>query len=252
MSDHIADRAGFLAALGKDDPERKVAEEHARTCTPCAEALAEGQHLFALLGEATPIAPPTNESLERAAATIERESLLEKRSFGLLRWAAVAAVIAIWLAQLAYGKRLARDVNSVSLSVGVLALVLIGVAIVRAKEELVAGAIILVSGLFAAAMWGGSGLEPRAGVECTACELVAGGLSWLIVAALAKRKHLTLDRRMTMAIAAAGALASQAAQLLSCPVARTNPHLLVFHFGGVLLAAAFGALNPVMAAAAAM
>jgi hypothetical protein len=252
MSDHIADRAGFLAALGKDDPERRAADEHARTCAPCAAALGEGQHLFALLGEATPIAPPTTASLERAAAAIERESRLETRSFGMLRWVGAAALVVVWLLQLAYGKKIARDVSSVSISVGVLTLVLIGVAVVRAKEELFAGAIILVSGLFAAAMWGGSGLEARAGFECTGCELAAGALSWLVVAALAKHKHLTLDRRMTMAIAAAGALASQAAQLLSCPVARTNPHLLVFHFGGVLLAAAFGALNPVMAASAAL
>src|SRR5207253_10887273 len=132
--------------------------------------------------------------------------------------------VVVWSVQLAYGNHVARDTSSVTISIGVLALVLIGVAVLRAREELVAGAMILTSGLFASVMWGASGLEPRAGVECTGCELVAGALSWLVVAALAKRYHFALNRRTTMAIAAAGALASQAAQLLSCPVARANPH----------------------------
>jgi hypothetical protein len=245
MNEHIRDRAGFLASLAEDDPERRLAEEHARACAPCAAAMAEGQHLFALLGEATPIAPPTSASLQRAAAAIERECRLEQRSFVALRWAAAAMVVLVWLLQLAYGKKLARDVNSVTLSLGVLVLVLIGVTVLRAKQGLVAGAMILTSGLFASLMRAASGLEPRAGVECAACEVVAGALSWLVVTRLAKHRRLALDRATTMAIAAAGALASQAAQLLSCPSARANPHLVVFHFGGVLLAAAFGALNPV-------
>src|SRR3982750_1487641 len=49
MNSHIADRAGFLAALAKDDPERVQAEEHARGCAPCREAFAEGLGLVALL-----------------------------------------------------------------------------------------------------------------------------------------------------------------------------------------------------------
>ena len=48
-----------------------------------------------------------------------------------------------------------------------------------------------------------------------------------------------------MGVAAAGAVASQAGQLLSCPVGHANPHLLLFHFGGVLLAVALGAMNPI-------
>ena len=45
MSDHIADKAGFLAALPKDDPERLSAEDHIRSCPPCGSALAEGRRL---------------------------------------------------------------------------------------------------------------------------------------------------------------------------------------------------------------
>jgi len=249
MSDHITDRAGFLAALDMNDPERRAAEEHARSCAPCAEALAEGQHLFSLLGQATPVAPPSAESLRRVAATIERESAQEGRGFRTLRWAAAGALVVVWLLQLAYGKRLAHDVSSVMISIGMLVLVLIGLGLLRARQALFSGLAIATSALFASVLWGQTGLEPRAGVECTGCELVAAAISLLVVATLARRRHLVLDRWTTMAIAAAGALTSQAAQLLACPVARANPHLLVFHFGGVLLAAAFGALSPVGAAA---
>ena len=58
MNGHIADRAGFLAALAKDDPERQLAEEHARSCADCLEALDEGRRLMLLLGDAMPVAPP--------------------------------------------------------------------------------------------------------------------------------------------------------------------------------------------------
>jgi hypothetical protein len=40
--------------------------------------------------------------------------------------------------------------------------------------------------------------------------------------------------------AAAGALAGHAALHLTCPVRAATPHLLAFHAGGVLLAAALG------------
>jgi hypothetical protein len=233
-----------------DDPERKAAEEHARACAPCAAALAEGQHLFSLLGQATPIAPPSAEALRRVAATIEQESGQADRGYRALRWAAAGALMVVWLLQLAYGKRLAHDINSVLISIGMLVVVLAGLGLLRARQALFAGLTIATSALFASVLWGASGLEPRAGVECTGCELVAAAISLLVVATLARRRHLALDRWTTMAVAAAGAVASQAAQLLACPVARANPHLLVFHFGGVLLAAAFGALSPVGAAPA--
>jgi hypothetical protein len=58
MTDHIAARAGFLAALPAHDPERLRAEEHARTCPPCREALDEGFRLVALLQRALPPHPP--------------------------------------------------------------------------------------------------------------------------------------------------------------------------------------------------
>jgi hypothetical protein len=78
-------------------------------------------------------------------------------------------------------------------------------------------------------------------VKCVAIELFAA--AWpLGAAALAKG----LVQRpgspwATAALAASGALAGQAALHLTCPVRFAEPHLAVFHTGGVVLAALLGA-----------
>ena len=69
-SDHIADRAEFLAALSRDDPERKAADEHARSCMPCREALEEGVRFIGLLRQALPVPSSiTDPAHARAAPT---------------------------------------------------------------------------------------------------------------------------------------------------------------------------------------
>jgi hypothetical protein len=52
MSDHITDSVGLLAALPSDDPDRRAAEEHVRTCGTCRDALDEGRRLIRLVGAA--------------------------------------------------------------------------------------------------------------------------------------------------------------------------------------------------------
>ena len=52
VSEHLTDRAGYLAALPEDDPERVLAEEHARNCSACRDALREGLRLMDLLRRA--------------------------------------------------------------------------------------------------------------------------------------------------------------------------------------------------------
>src|SRR5690348_8442079 len=61
----------------------------------------------------------------------------------------------------------------------------------------------------------------------------------------ARRAGVVLDGWNLAAVAAGGALASQAAQHMTCPVAHADTHLLVFHLGGVMLAAALGSLGAV-------
>src|SRR5205814_8879577 len=116
MNDHFADRAGFLAALSRSDPERKLAEEHAHSCGPCREALAEGGRLLSLLRRALPttqrepIGRPLPAMLQGAsAASIARQ----------LAWATTGAVVLAWLFQLTVGGgfRLYVDCALVSLAV---------------------------------------------------------------------------------------------------------------------------------------
>src|SRR5450755_4341138 len=47
--DHIADKSGLIASLPTNDPQRKLAEKHARICAPCREALEDGSRLVAML-----------------------------------------------------------------------------------------------------------------------------------------------------------------------------------------------------------
>jgi hypothetical protein len=250
MSGHIADKAGFLAALAADDPERKLAEEHARSCASCAEALDEGARLVGLLAEAVPAAGPTPELLARAAAAIEKEGAMERRARSVLRWAAAGVVSLMWVGQLLYGKQIIHDTRSVVTSLALLAIAIVGVTYARASQRALIAALVAASGVFAWAVGAVAGLETRIGLECTACELVAAAIPWLLVTVLAWRQGVALDRGTVVAVAAAGALASQAGQIMGCPVPHANPHLLIFHLGGVLLAAALAFVTPIRTPAA--
>ena len=61
--------------------------------------------------------------------------------------------------------------------------------------------------------------------------------------AVGRRVGVTFDRSKTTAIVAAGALAAHAGQHLACAVPHSDAHLLIFHFGGVLLAILLAALG---------
>jgi hypothetical protein len=74
-------------------------------------------------------------------------------------------------------------------------------------------------------------------VNCALTELLAAALPLGTTAVLLAGR--TERARALPAVAAAGALAGQAALLLFCPY-RTHAHLLVFHLGAVLLAAGIG------------
>jgi hypothetical protein len=246
MSGHIAANAGFIAALARDDEERRRAEEHAASCPACREALDEGHRLLTLVAEALPFPPPDPAALESAAAAVEKGNAavrLPGAAFGL---AAAASVVLMWAAQIAYGKRVLHDMPSVAISLLVLAVavagVTAGVMLTRMGRRLALGAMVLTSGLLAYVVGTVSALEVRFGIECSACELVAAAIPWFIVAMLARRRGIPIDRTSAVAVAVAGALASQAGQHVSCPVPHAGPHLMVFHLGGVLLAAGLAAV----------
>src|SRR5262249_15182868 len=145
----------------------------------------------------------------------EREGREADRSWRLITWAAGGAMVLGWVLQLFYSKRLTVDPRSVVTSLAVLGLAITAISFVRERQRYVIGAMVLLSGLFALFIGAAaSSLETRIGIECTMCELVAAVIPWLAVIVLAKRRGVVLDRATTMAVAAGGAVASQAAQLM--------------------------------------
>jgi hypothetical protein len=247
MSDHIADQAAFLAALPENDPERADAEEHARGCIACKKALDEGARLVALLEEALPLPPPTPEALARAARAIELETTNERRSRQWVKWAIGAGVVGSWAFQLACGIGTPIDFAPATVMVS-MAFVAVSVTIVlllRTQRELGVAAIIASSGLLVFIARAVPGLEPAFGIHCTLYELAAAAIPWVVAMVASRRAGVELTRWSLSAVAAGGALASQAAQHMTCPVAHADAHLFVFHLGGVALAAMLGALGSV-------
>jgi hypothetical protein len=236
MNLHIADRAGFLAALAKDDPERLQAEEHARACATCGDAFAEGLGLVALLDESQPLAPPSPDLMARAASAIEQQSAGEASVSRRIAWGAVSGVLLAWAFQLTVGSGFSPDLEHAGASFMVLAVALAGVTILRKHGKLAVG--LIVSTSFAMAWLAGTaeGLAPGIGVRCAFRELWAAGLTWIIAGTVARRADAPLDRWKLTAVVASGALAAHAGQHLACEVPHSHGHLLLFHFGAVLLA----------------
>jgi hypothetical protein len=240
MSDHIADRAGFLASLPRNDPERKLAEEHAHACASCREALDEGGRLLSLLRRALPatrrelVARPLPAAHEvPSAAAIARQ----------LVWATTGAVVLAWLFQLTVGGGFRLDLDCALVSLAVLAVAIGCVTVLRGNSLLAVGTVVVTSGLFAYLAGSAAGLSAGIGIRCTFRELWAAGLTWLCFWAVGRRAGVTFDRSKTTAVVAAGALAAHAGQHLACAVPHSDAHLLVFHFGGVLLATAAAAVG---------
>jgi hypothetical protein len=241
MSDHVADQAGFLAALSKADPERKQAEAHARSCAPCREALDEGVRLMALLRRAA--LPVTTQEPLRLPQPVAREWVSAAGVARRLAWATTGAVVLAWLFQLTVGGGFRLDLDCALVSLAVLAVAVGCVTLLRGNERLAVGTVIVTSGLFAYLSGSVAGLAAGTGIRCTFRELWAAGLTWLVAWAIGRRFGVSFDRSKTTAIVAAGALAAHAGQHLACAVPHSDAHLLIFHFRGVLLATLLAALG---------
>jgi hypothetical protein len=238
MSDHVTDRAGFLAALSLADPERAKAEAHARDCAPCREALEEGTRLKSLLKRAIGVleeAPSARPFLvDRAPARLP--AVARRWS-----WPIAGAVVLAWLFQITVGGGFRLDHASALASLAVLALAIASVTVLQGYERWAVAIVVATSGIFAYASGSVAGFEPGVGIRCMFRELWAAALAWDIVLVLGRRSGIVFDSSKMMAVAAAGALAAHAGQHLACSVPHSDLHLLVFHFGGVLLAIVLGA-----------
>jgi len=247
MSDHVADQAGVLATLAKADPERREADEHARSCPPCRQALDEGVRLMALLHRTLPATEgegprwrPTGGREVRSAAEIARR----------LAWASTGAVVLAWVFQLSVGGGFRLDLDCALVSLLVLAVAVGCVTLLRGNARLAVATVVVTSGLFAYLSGSSAGLAAGIGIRCTFRELWAAGLTWIVVWAVGGRVGVTFDGSKTTAIVAAGALAAHAGQHLACAVPHSDTHLLIFHFGGVVLATLLAALGTRRAPAA--
>jgi hypothetical protein len=95
--DHFDHIAAGIASLAPLDPERLVAEEHARGCARCAEALRQSKHLMALLDAAS--APSLSpEALDRLSQRVARAKRRRRSSAWLLLAAALATSLLLALA----------------------------------------------------------------------------------------------------------------------------------------------------------
>jgi hypothetical protein len=238
--DDVRASAAGLAALRRGDPERDAAFEHARACPGCAEALAESERVLALLRREPPFPSPSAEALRRASAPILAD--LQRRTAPiapLLLAAAVLASYGLWLAIIR--ERLPEErlwTESVVVAVlaagGTVASIFVG--------GWIPFALVAASGGFAALAGSGGDLFAALGIACAAVELGTSVLPLAAAIALAKTGRLSASPALYAGIMGAGALAGQAMLHVHCAAQSQLPHLLVFHVGGVVAAAALGAM----------
>jgi len=195
---------------------------------------------MALLRRALPVA--TQEPL-RLPLPAAREAVGAAAIARRLVWATTGAVVLAWLFQLTVGGGFRLDLDCALVSLAVLAVAVGCVTLLRGNERLAVATVVVTSGLFAYLSGSAAGLAAGIGIRCTFRELWAAALTWIVVWAVGRRFGVTFDRAKTTAIVAAGALAAHAGQHLACAVPHSDTHLLIFHFGGVLLATLLAALG---------
>jgi len=231
--DHVGDRALGLAALPPADVEREAAYAHARACPECTAALEQAEKMLARLDTvvASPAPPPG--VLGRTASLILDD--LGTRSFrsSLLS----GLLMATWLVLVLLAKKRAPG-SLVLLESGLF--MALAVACIGAVRHLGWGAALGAIGASAtlvALAFDDGDLAPRVGRACLLLELGAAVPPFALSARLLAARGAARPPAVLFVAAAAGALAAQAALHVTCPVRTSGGHLVVFHFGGVVLAA---------------
>jgi len=249
---HIQARAAYLSALPAPDAERKLAFEHARSCSACAKALAEGERVISLIDNLPPPPPPTELALQRASEPILRE-LGPARGFRgrwdrvLVPLLSAISIAAGWAIAVALAKHRVADRASWFWSVLIaLSASLVGIARLNAFLGVArlnaagAGAAVVLSAIFSALMGSVGMLSAAIGIKCVLIELIAASLPLASTAFLVVTRRVAGGPWLFSAAAALGALAGHAGLHLTCPVHTASPHLFAFHTGGVILAAMVG------------
>ena len=234
MNDHFADRAGFIASLPDEDPERIAALRHAEQCTPCRDALLEGEQLMRVIDGARELAALPAASAERVTRAVEDDMRLDAIRHAL--WPGALVVMAFAL-ELGMARHSDRDPGAMGRAM-VVAVIAIGLATWNRGKVAAVLAAVATSAVFAMTASSVSLLAPATGVECMLLELLAASLPWIAFRQVAGPWRA---KWASAAVAAAGALGGHAVLHLTCPAAHADAHLFVFHVGGVVLAALLAA-----------
>jgi len=234
-SEHIADRALFVAALDAEDPERTAANVHCRSCAECALALRDAQRLLVALDTALSLDAPEPAPLARTACAVHAAERAARRHASAK--AAVATLLS-GVALVLVSRHHAPDPNFF-LYAGSLALaaLLAALSIHRPWHVLsVLGALAL--GLSA----GGEPAELSIGLglKCVGFELLAAAAPVLTLLVHTRRHAMALAPIELAALAGAGSVAGLCALLVACPASHALGHVMLFHAGGVVLASCAG------------
>jgi hypothetical protein len=232
----IQEAAAGLAALPADDPERAAAWAHARACPACARLVHESERLQALLADVRPAPLPAAVRARISGLVSELRSGDRRR----VAWSAAAACAMSLLLVVSARQRSAAARDWVLAALLCCAAAVL-VALTRRLSLSVAAGAVAASALAAGVSGRGGSFAADQGLHCaaleiaSACAVVAAG--WLA----ARRGLTTIGRGFVVGTAAAGALAGDAALHVTCRALASLPHLLLFHLGGIALAALLAA-----------
>jgi hypothetical protein len=148
------------------------------------------------------------------------------------------AAIAAWAIELALARRVAVDLVAILVSVALALASMIAAGFVWQSARKVAITSMVFAAALAAFTTKDPGLHLMTGVKCMFLELAAAAMPLAVVAWTGRAQRGPHVAAAMAAAAAAGALAGDAAMHLACPVASARAHAVIFHFGGVALAAA--------------
>lgn len=241
--EHFHNRAAGIAALADGEPERKSAIDHARSCASCANALAEGEQVLVLLNALGPPPPPSREVLEQTSRAILTELYLEvppKARLLPATFVVVSAVLFTWIA-----KHRTHHAEAWVESGGAIVIAFGCAALATHWRRISLLMTLLTSATLVAIAASGGRMEAIIGIKCLVMELVAAVLPYAALAYVAIVHRWSGGAGIYAATAVAGALSGHAALHLTCPARVATPHLVAFHFGGVLLAGILGALGGV-------
>jgi hypothetical protein len=220
---------------------------HASGCAGCARALREAGRLQSLIVAHEPPPLPAG-ALERASREIRARLRRDERRRLV---GSIAALCASALVFVGFVRTRSPSLSDWALAATVWAVAVV-VASTASRKPLVATALAVLAAVAAAAISGAPGpLAAALGLECLATELASAAM---VVGAvwLALRGGTSPAQSAMAAAAAAGALAGDAALQVTCAAHTAFPHLLAFHVGGVVIAAAGASvlwrrLQPVLA-----